>query len=62
MKDHYACIFIYLLGLPDPEDEGTRSFERLETINPRRHSSIPEDSNLQQHCCEKPKSHINAQC
>jgi len=62
MKDHNECIFIYLLGLPDPGDEGTRSFGRLETINPRRHSNIAEDSSLQQHCCEKPKSHINAQC
>jgi hypothetical protein len=33
LKDHNVFTFIYLLGLPDPEDEGTRSSERLETIN-----------------------------
>jgi hypothetical protein len=47
-----------LLGLLDPEDEGTMTLQNIENSVTRWHNTI--DLSLQQHYCENLKSHNTA--
>jgi hypothetical protein len=55
LKDHSASIFVAYLILTI---NTLQSLEISGTTCPVTQHHIPEDSNLQQHCCENPKSHM----
>jgi hypothetical protein len=44
-----------LIGLLDPEDEGSESFETSGNVQPQAPRHTPEHLSLKQHCCENLK-------
>jgi len=47
-----------ILGLPDPHDEDTTTVRHAGNYLQAIQHDIPQDMNLQEHCCENFKPHI----
>lgn len=57
LKIRLGTFHTLLLWLVEREDEETTFFEMLVTVYQSTRRNIPEDSNVQQHRCEKLSSH-----